>query len=65
MSVDLLSQNTLHELLERSDWLRVAQSVYGFDRPTAERLVFVRWLRLTGRLSDDPCHRPGSVPYMG
>jgi hypothetical protein len=36
----------------RSTWADVAQQLYGFDRHTAQRLAFVRWLVLTGRLSD-------------
>ncbi len=35
--------------------VRRAQHRYGFDLPTAQRLAFVCWLRLTGRLSEwDP-----------
>ena len=33
-------------------WIEVAQRRYGFDLPTARRLAFACWLRLTGRLSD-------------
>jgi hypothetical protein len=36
-----------------TDWISVAECMYGFDRQTAQRLAFVRWLRLTGRLRDD------------
>jgi hypothetical protein len=36
---------------ENSDIAR-AQVCYGFDRPTAERLAFVRWLYRCGRLDD-------------
>jgi hypothetical protein len=38
-------------------WIHAAQRRYGFDLQTAQRLAFVCWLRLTGRLSDwyAPC----------
>jgi hypothetical protein len=35
--------------------IKRAQHRYGFDLPTAQRLAFVRWLRLTGRLSEESC----------
>jgi hypothetical protein len=36
----------------RVDWARVAVRLYGFDWPTAQRLAFIRWLVLHGRLTD-------------
>jgi hypothetical protein len=36
----------------RYTWIQAAQHRYGFDLATAQRLAFVCWLRLTGRLSD-------------
>jgi hypothetical protein len=36
-----------------TDWVIVAECLYGFDRQTAQRLAFVRWLRVTGRLDGD------------
>ena len=38
--------------LARYAWILAAQHRYHFDLPTAQRLAFVCWLRLTGRLSD-------------
>ncbi len=32
--------------------IALAQARYGFDRPTAQRLAFVRWLWCRGRLGD-------------
>jgi hypothetical protein len=37
---------------DRSTWADMAQEVYGFERQTARRLAFVRWLVQTGRLGD-------------
>jgi hypothetical protein len=37
-------------------WIQAAQRRYGFDLPTAQRLAFAFWLRLTGRLSDWESH---------
>jgi hypothetical protein len=34
-------------------WVVIAEEYYGFDRPTAKRLAFWRWLRVTGRLGSD------------
>ncbi len=34
----------------------VAQRRYGFDAATARRLTFIRWLYVTGRLTDDGAH---------
>ena len=33
-------------------WANVAQRVYGFDRATAQRLAFIRWLVETGRIHE-------------
>jgi hypothetical protein len=41
-----------------SDGVWLAQRRYGFDQPTAVRLVFMRWLYATGRLR----HERGRVP---
>ena len=35
------------------DWVSVAEQRFSFERRTAERLAFVRWLRTTGRLPDE------------
>jgi hypothetical protein len=36
-----------------TEWVIIAECLYGFDRLVAQRLAFVRWLRETGRLRDD------------
>ncbi len=36
-----------------TDWVQVAQRLFSFDRETAQRLAFVRWLRTTRRLRGD------------
>jgi hypothetical protein len=36
----------------RTAWLELARRAYGFETPTARRLVFIRWLAECGRLSD-------------
>ena len=35
------------------DWVAIAESQYCFERPAAQRLAFIRWLRMTGRLRDE------------
>jgi hypothetical protein len=35
------------------DWVAVAEQRFSFERRTAERLAFVRWLRTSGRLPDE------------
>ncbi len=35
------------------DWVAIAECIYGFDRQTAQRLSFIRWLCVTGRLEAD------------
>jgi hypothetical protein len=36
----------------RNAWVRLAERSYRLDHITAQRLVFIRWLAETGRLSD-------------
>ncbi|MBX5493000.1 MAG: hypothetical protein IRZ14_17760 [Chloroflexi bacterium] len=38
-------------------WAKVAAERYGFDERTAQRLVFIRWLVQTARLSDEISER--------
>ena len=35
------------------DWVAIAEHRYSFERKTAQRLAFVRWLRTSGRLPDE------------
>lgn len=35
------------------DWISVAERDYSFERETAQRLAFIRWLRTSGRLPDE------------
>jgi|RhiMethySRZTD1v2_1073278.scaffolds.fasta_scaffold1631441_2 hypothetical protein len=35
------------------DWVSEAERDFDFERRTAQRLAFIRWLRSTGRLPDD------------
>jgi hypothetical protein len=42
-----------HARLDLASWPEVALHLYGFDRRTAERLAFVRWLWETHRLTED------------
>jgi hypothetical protein len=35
------------------DWAAVAEHRFRFERQTARRLAFIRWLRTSGRLPDE------------